>query len=190
MIIGKMGFMYLFAVLMLASCENQDSKKEDSKDIAQKENDDKFNTKTGEKDAQFVVDAVSGNYYEIRLSKYALQKSSNGEIKNIAQMMIDDHTAMLNSLKTLASAKSISIPNEDSTESAKEIKDLDDKKPADFDKAWTDEMIDKHKATVNKMENVQKDDSTDADIKSLVDGALPKVRSHLDMLNQCKDKLK
>lgn len=190
MTIRKTGFMYLLAALTLASCENQDHKKEDSKDIAQKENDDKFNTKTGEKDAQFVVDAVSGNYYEIRLAKYALQKSGNAEIKNIAQMLVDDHTAMLNSLKTLASAKSISIPNEDSTEAAKEIKDLDDKKPADFDKAWTDDMIDKHKATVNKMEDVQKNDSTDADIKSLVDNALPKVRSHLDMLNQCKDKLK
>jgi len=178
--------MLLIAFFAFSSCMNESAK--DSKAVAEDQNKDKFDSKAGENSAQFVVDAVSGNYYEIRVARFAEQKSTNAEVKMIAKQLVADHAAMLNDLKSLASQKSISIPNEDSTEAAKEIRDLNDKKMSDFDKAWTDEMIDKHKATVSKFENAEKD-LTDADIKAWIDGALPKVRSHLDMLNQCKDKL-
>jgi predicted outer membrane protein len=33
------------------------------------------------------------------------------------------------------------------------MKKLADEKPENFDKAWVDKMVDKHQATINKLEN-------------------------------------
>jgi putative membrane protein len=178
---------FLLAVFTFSSCQN--SNNADSKEMAEDQNEQKFDSKVAEHNAQLMVDLVSGQYYEIRLSRYAVQKSTNPEVKNIAEMMITDHTNLLDKLKSLAAEKSISLPNEDSTDVNKKIDDLKDKKPMDFDKAWTDAMIDKHKGTVDKIQNAVDDKDTDADIKALLNNTLPTVRMHLDHLNACKDKL-
>ena len=179
--------LFLFSTLTLVSCNQE--KKEDSKDVAEKENKEKFDTKASEKDAQFMVDIVAGNYYEIRVANSALQHSANDEVKSLAGMLVTDHTAMLNEAKNLASSKNISVPNEDSTEARKEIESLNDKKMSNYDKAWLDDMIDRHKSTISKLEDESKD-GTDPDIRNMAGTALPKVRTHLDMLQQLKDKMK
>jgi putative membrane protein len=178
---------FLIAVFTLSSCQNSNSA--DSKEMAEDQNEEKFDTKTAEQNAQLMVDLVSGQYYEIRLARYAMQKSTNSEVKSIAGMMITDHTNFLDKLKSLAAEKSISLPNEDSTVVNNKIDDLKDKKPMDFDKAWTNAMIDKHQATVDKIQKAIDDKNTDPDIKALLNNTLPTVRMHLEHLNTCKDKL-
>ena len=174
----------------MSACNSvtESNKTENPAKAAEEQNDQKF-SKADEKDAQFVVDVVAGNYDEIKLANYAQQKSMNDEIKMMAKKMEQDHTNAVNSLKNIASAKSISVPEPDTTAADRKMKNWNDKKPADFDKEWTDEMIDMHKKTIDKLESRQKD-TQDTEIKSWIDATLPTVRAHLDMLNQCKEKLK
>ena len=190
-IIKSVAFSLLFGAGLLTSCENNANhdKDESSKDVAEQQNEDKFNNKADEKDAQFVVDVVAANYDEIKFANFGLSKSMNDEIKTLAKQMITDHTKAVNSLKEIAAAKMISVPGWDSTNVDKKMENWNDKKPADFDRDWTNEMIDMHKNTVDKLEGRQKD-TTDPEIRGWIDSTLPTVRSHLDMLNQCKDKLK
>ena len=178
---------FLIALFTFSSCQN--SNKDSSKDMAEDQNEKKFDTKMEEHNAQLMVDLVSGQYHEIRLSRYAMQKTTNSEVQSIAGMMITDHSNFLEKLKSLATQKSISLPNEDSTEVNNKIDSWKDKKSMDFDKAWTDEMISKHKATIDKIQNAIDDKDTDPDIKALLNNTLPTVRMHLDKLTACKDKL-
>lgn len=184
----RFSYVLLLGAGLLSSCANE-SNNDDSKEVAEEQNEDKFSTKTGEKDAQFVVDVVSGNYYEVRLSDYGAERSGNEEIKTMAKRMSADHTAFLTELKNLAAGKSISIPTEDSTEVAKVMKDLNDKKMADFDKEWLNKMIDKHKSSISKLEGGL-NDVTDPEIKTWIENTLPTVRSHFDMLNGMKEQVK
>jgi len=176
----------LLALAFTFSCSNN---AKDSKDMAEDQNQEKFDTHNAEKNAQLLVDLVSGQYYEIHLSRYAMQKSTSSEVKDLAGMMVTDHTAFLTQLKALASQKSVSVPNEDSTDINNKMNDWKDKKPMDFDKAWTNEMIDKHKSAIDKMQNAVNDNDTDADVKALLNNTIPTVRTHLDKLNQCKDNI-
>ncbi|MBA3647122.1 MAG: DUF4142 domain-containing protein [Chitinophagales bacterium] len=181
-------YVFLFAgLLSFTSCQNT-MKKDESKDMAEDQNKDKFD-KNNEKNAQLMVDLVSNQYYEIHLAQYAQQKSTNSEIKSLATMMVDDHTAMLNQLKSLAAQKTISIPNEDSTDVNNKTHDWNNDKPNDFNKAWTNEMIDNHKDAVNKMQGAIDDNDTDIDLKNILTNGITKVRMHLDSLNVCHDKL-
>jgi putative membrane protein len=56
-------------------------------------------------DASMLKDIAQANMAEVETGKLALEKSTNGEIKKFAQMMVDDHGKGLADVKMLASAK-------------------------------------------------------------------------------------
>jgi len=55
-------------------------------------------------DGSFVAKNIRDNQKEIEMSKMALDRSQNEEIKALAQQMVDDHTQMLESLQKLQGA--------------------------------------------------------------------------------------
>ena len=177
----------LAGTLMLGSCG--ESQQQDSKEIAEEKNDTTLTTKASEKDAQLAVDVVASNYAEVALAKTAQQKSSNAEIKDIAGMLENDHTALIGQFKDYAAKNSVALPTEITPEAQKDVNDLADAKPADFDKKWCNELLDKHEATIKKLEGALNDIS-DASLKTLVTDALPKIRMHRDKLMECKNKMK
>jgi predicted outer membrane protein len=50
-------------------------------------------------DTSFVAKNIKDNMMEIEMSKMALEKSSSQEVKDVAQLMIDDHSQMLADLR-------------------------------------------------------------------------------------------
>ncbi|MEP7128113.1 MAG: DUF4142 domain-containing protein [Chitinophagales bacterium] len=186
-IIQKSFYLLFCSSVLFYSCSNSTTSDDESKKTAEEQNDDKFNSKDGEKDAQFVVDVISGNYYEINLASYAGMHSSSAEVKSMAKEMVDDHTSMMKQLKSIAASKTISVPMDDSTEVKNAINDLHSAKPENFDKAWADKMLEKHKASISKLEDGLKD-VRDTEIKAWIEGALPTVRKHYDMLTKFYEK--
>ncbi|MBK9731794.1 MAG: DUF4142 domain-containing protein [Chitinophagaceae bacterium] len=186
-IIEKSFYLLFCSSVLLYSCSDSTQSEDEGKKTAEEQNDDKFNTKDSEKDAQFVVDVISGNYYEINLASYAGMHSSSADVKSMAKQMVDDHTSMVNQLKSIAASKTISVPMDDSTEVKNAIDDLHDAKPENFDKAWADKMLEKHTASISKLEEGLKD-VRDSEIKAWIEGALPTVRKHYDMLNKLNEK--
>ncbi len=63
--------------LLIMAC--QPAKKEDSSQVANDKNDTAFN-KGEEKDADFIVNTMAGNYAEIEMAELAVRKSSNTDI--------------------------------------------------------------------------------------------------------------
>lgn len=55
-------------------------------------------------DGYFVAKNIRDNQKEIEMSKMALDKSQNAQIKALAQQMVDDHTQMLEDLQKLQGA--------------------------------------------------------------------------------------
>lgn len=174
------------ALLVFASCNNNQT---DSKRVAEASNQAKFDTKAGEKNAEFMVNTVASNSAEVSLSELALERATNPEVKKIAGMLKEDHTAMLTQLKTMAEEKAITVPMDLTDESRKEYNNLNEKKSIDFDKAWTKKMVDKHTAGIEKYETALKR-ITDESMKQWIGSILPKVRMHLDSLKMVYEKVK
>lgn len=172
----------------ISSCQDEPK---DSKEIAEEKNDSAKDTRASEKDAQFVVDVVAANYGEVELAKAAQQKSTNKEIKDLAAMLESDHTALIGTLKDYAGKTSISVPTAPTPEATKDAQDMVDKnkKEAEFNKEWTNTMIDKHEKTISKLEG-DSSSISDPALQSIVGEALPKVRMHRDKLLELKGKLK
>jgi putative membrane protein len=190
----------IFRILTLASlvfmlaCETRresDSAdaNEDSKEVAEDANDEKFEDNKAENDADFVANTVAANYGEIKFAGLANQRSANPEVKKAAAMLVKDHTKALNELKTLAQSKNITVPVEEDNEAKRKTERFSDEAGKDFDKKWCKEMIDRHDESIRKFEN-RLEKTQDAELKAWINKTLPVLRTHREHCNALHEKIK
>lgn len=160
----------------------------ETKKEAETQNEKKFPADTLQRNAQFLVDATGGNIAAIKLAQLALERSKNKEIRGIAKMLADDHTAAWNKLKTLASNKSVTIPEEETAAAKATWKELNDDTATEFDKEWCSQLMKQHEQTINDYE-LALTQVTDQDIKNWINTALPTIRTHYDKLMACNSRI-
>lgn len=178
----------LTVAIAFASCETK--RNEDSKDVAEEQNDEKLEDSDLKKDSEFAVAAADGGLYEVQLGTLALTKATSPQVKQFAQMMVDDHTKANNELKALASQKGISLPDVMGEQCQKKYYDLDQKtKGAEFDKEYIDQMVKDHKDDIDKFED-EADKGNDTDVKSWAAGKLSALRHHLEEAERLQEELK
>jgi len=185
----KKNNIWAFALMGLMAVSCGPKQNTDSNEAAEEANEDKFQTRTAEKDADFVMETVAANYAEIELAQLAAEKSNDTEIKQVAQFLENEHTKVLAELKDVAGKRVISIPSTADDAARRKIEDLtkeDDAK--DFNKQWCKEMIDKHEASIEKFEKQLKE-TEDEQLKGWITQTLPHLREHLDRIKACHDRL-
>ena len=174
-------------MMMMTACGSKTGG-EDSKDMAEDQNDAKFKG-DAEDDADFAVEAANGGMMEVQLGTLALTKATSPDVKQFAQMMVDDHTKANNELKDLAQQKNITLPSTLDNEHQRKFDNLNEKTGADFDKDYIDLMVQDHKEDVKKFED-QGDDGKDADLKSWASAKVPTLRHHLEEAQRIQDVVK
>ncbi|MDQ2656468.1 MAG: DUF4142 domain-containing protein, partial [Bacteroidota bacterium] len=179
-------------MVLLISCNesrrgNDSNVNEDRDEAAAESNTDKFAGET-RKDADFIFEVVESNYGEIKLAELASQKSRNAEIKGIAKMLLADHTASLNDLKTVAQAKAISVPVEETDAARRTLEDMAQESDQDFDLIWCEKMLDLHNTSIEKFED-RLDKTEDEQLNDYLNKTLPVLRKHQQELQACQKKL-
>jgi putative membrane protein len=142
-----------------------------------------------------VVDALTAaNQGEVDYSNIGVQKATNPSVKEFAQMMVKDHTTMLDAVKSLSSKLNVTpAPNDKvndlQKESQKDIADLNGKTAGkDFDNEFMEEQVDMHQETLDLLNDLDSK-TTNADLKAAIAEAKPKVQAHLDQAKAIKDKV-
>ena len=93
----------------VAACGNK-NKAEDSKEVAEDQNDAKFEDTKIEDDTDFAVEAADGGMYEVELGKLAQSNAASADVKKFGQTMVDEHSKANEELKALATQKNITLP--------------------------------------------------------------------------------
>ena len=104
-------------------------------------------------DRDFVRDVTVMNAAEIELSRTALQKSAGADVKQFAQMMVDDHTSAGEKLRAVATQHQIDAPAQLDDKHRDKGEKLAAKQGLDFDKDYADAMVDGHQDLVDKLES-------------------------------------
>jgi putative membrane protein len=179
----------IIALGLLCSCNNDNNKPEDSTEAAEDANDVKFDKDSHEKDAEFAVKAADGGMFEVAAADLALSKTTNADVKALAEMMKKDHSAANTELKAMAASKNITLPDSMSNDKQDMMEKLREKSGADFDKEYVDMMVDDHDKDI-QLFNKESMDGTDKEIRDWAAQKLPTLRHHYDMAKETKDKLK
>lgn len=141
-----------------------------------------------QKDASdFAVAAANGGMMEVELGKVAEEKGVSQRVKDFGAMMVKDHSAANDNLKTIAGTLNIALPDSVSDDSRKEIDKLKMKKGKDFDKAYVDMMLDDHKKDIAEFRKCA-DNCSDSSIKSFASTTLPTLEKHLDSIQAISGK--
>jgi putative membrane protein len=177
-----------FVSAALFSCGGQ-NKQEDPKDVAEEQNEEKFDDSDKEKDTDFAIMAADGGMLEVELGKLAQQKARSAEVKKFAQMMVDDHTKANEELKAVAAQKSISLPATLGEKNAEKLKDFQEKEADNFDKDYIDFMVNDHEDDIDAFEK-EAENGNDAELKSWAAGKVTTLKHHLEMAKATQEAVK
>ena len=176
-------FIVPFSVLVF-SCDNN-QKPADTKDLAQEENKEKFETMDQERDAKFLVKVAEINLEEIELGKLAQESATQKEVKDLGKMMETAHQKAQGELSVLAGKKNISIPASTTDKGKEAYKKLTAKSGKDFDKEYSDMMVKGHKDAIDLFEKAKS--SNDPDISAFAMKMLPELNMHLEHSQKAKE---
>jgi putative membrane protein len=136
-------------------------------------------------DAQIAMIAVTANSVDIDAAKIAKQKTSNKAVKEFAETMVRDHTAV--NAKATALVKKLGVTPEES-DTSRSLRSDGDKKMAElktmtgaqFDKAYIDNEVSYHEAVLGVLDKTLIPNTKNAELKSLLESARPIFVSHLE----------
>jgi putative membrane protein len=183
-----------------AQIESYNNNQQDTSPTNQRDTSYNFFGDAGYSDAAFVAKNIEDSRNEIDLAKMAIERSSNENVKSIAQAMIDDNSKMLQHLEKINNGaaasdnqeiESINEPNENSINEQNENSQpasplaLNDATGEQFDSIWIKQMLDGQKIKLGELHQARKA-TADPVIKSLVKEAIPLTRKHRDRLEDIK----
>jgi putative membrane protein len=128
--------------------------------------------------SSFLKEASEGNQGEIALAELAQQKSQNPEIKQLAELIQNDHQQSQEKLQTLARTHGVTL-NQGLTWSQKRSQaKLEKLSGTDFDQQYAKDMLEDHVADLNKFQKAS-EKIQEADVKQFVQDNIPKLLAHL-----------
>lgn len=139
-------------------------------------------------DKQFIMTASQGDLTEITLSKLALTKSSNPQVKAYAQKMIHDHTELEAKMKPFAEQMSVPPATALNPEHQQLLDQLQGLSGADFDKQYMSDMDTSHHSTLDAFKS-ELSTTTDAQLKPTVAKGEKVVAQHTMMADKLSKKL-
>ena len=144
-------------------------------------------------DSEIVGIVAAANTGEILAAKEALQRSAHPEVKQFAEQMIEEHTAM--NKENMALANKVGLKKEESNTSKmltkkaqSDLKKLKELKGAEFDKEYVGDQVLMHKLVLETIENVLVKSADNAELKTMLTQAQTKVAAHLEHARALKDK--
>jgi len=127
----------------------------------------------------FVEKAGLSNLYEIRAGEIALGRTRRDDVRQFAQMMIDEHTKAGNDLKkALAiSPQPPDVPEVLDNDRQEKINDLRKADTEDFDKEYIAAQTDAHEEAVSLFEDYA-ENGDDPALREFAANTLPALRQH------------
>jgi putative membrane protein len=134
-------------------------------------------------DKTFVKKALEGNMAEIQMGQLALQKSTDDQVKQFAQRMVDDHGKMLDQLKPVAEQMGVKVPAGPSKGQMKSMDKMKALSGEAFDQAYIKDMVKDHKSDVSEFKQ-EAQSTQNPQLKQLVMQSDQIIESHLQQIEQ------
>lgn len=130
-------------------------------------------------DVKFVKHEAAAGMAEIKLAQLAVTKAERSDVKELAGILVTDHTAVNGELTALAAKKGVELSAVISPAHAATYQDLEKQSGEKFDKDFLAVIISDHKKCISNFEEASKE-AKDVDLKSWVDKTIPALKSHLE----------
>jgi len=134
---------------------------------------------------EFVTMAASSDMFEIQSSTAALERAESAEVKQFAQMMIDDHTEASEDLLAAIqqSGEDLEAPGAMTEKHQEQIDTLNAVTGTDFDAAYVDAQVAAHEEALALMTSYAEGGDNEA-LKAHAEKTAHVVQTHLEHVQQ------
>lgn len=129
-------------------------------------------------DESFYKKAAEGGISEVELGKLAEEKGQSQAVKDFGAMMVKDHSAANEKLKTVASGKGIDLPTSAGIGQMGTKGKLEVLSGDTFDKSYIKSMVSDHEEDIKEFEK-EAQSGQDPDAKAFAASVLPTLKMHL-----------
>ena len=135
-------------------------------------------------DPQIVGIVETADDIDINYAKLALSKARDKQVRDFAQQMITDHSAVQKSVINVASKLNVTPADSPTSDSLKAqaqqtLEKLRGLKGKAFEKSYVDNEVSYHEAVINATKTVLIPSAQNAELKSALQGAEPLFEGHL-----------
>ena len=139
----------------------------------------------GPSDVQIVGIVLAADQIDIDYGKIALQKSKDAKVREFAQRMVTDHSAVQKSVIELAGKLGVKAEDSQTSTGLKSgaadiTKKLRTLKGKEFDKFYIDNEVSYHKTVTDAVDAVLIPSAQNSELKSALQGAQPLFLKHLE----------
>lgn len=128
----------------------------------------------GRADRNFLEDSAKAGVEEVQISRIAVERATNPQVRDFAQMLVNEHEQLNSELSTLAGRKGVTLPAHDNDKLSK----WTTKKADNFDEDYLEAMIDGHQKSVDRFEKATKRND-DPEVSALASKYLGAIQAHL-----------
>jgi putative membrane protein len=130
-------------------------------------------------DKRFVTKAADDGKAEVQIAQLAAQRATNPDVKQFAERMVRDHTAVNQELMGIASSKNVKLDQDNDKDRA--YNKLAKKSGEDFDREFVQHMVDEHEKDVKLFEKAASD-AKDPEIRGFASKHVGHLREHLQIV--------
>jgi putative membrane protein len=134
-------------------------------------------------DQQLVSQVAADNLLEVRLGQFAEKKGASPAVKEFGKRMLIDHTSMQKQWMAAAEKNKLQFKADLGPQHLQQAEQLNSLSGSAFDKAYMAAMVQNHQATLNSFQT-ERNAPHSADIRQLVEAALPTLQEHLTLAQQ------
>ena len=139
----------------------------------------------GPSDPQIAQIVVTANQVDVDAGKLAVSRTQSKDVKQFAQQMITDHSAVNKQAVALVTKLKVKPEPSDTSRSLQKggddnIAKLKPLKGAQFDKAYVDQEVGYHQAVLDAIDKVLVPSAQNAELKALIVKVRPAIAAHLD----------
>lgn len=139
----------------------------------------------GVNDAQIASIVVTANQVDIDAGKLAASRSTDGEVKTFARLMVTDHTGVNKSATDLAAKLKVTPQDNPTSQSLKadgdkNVAHLKTLKGTAFDQAYIDHEVAYHQQVIDALDKTLMPGATNEELKALLVKVRPAFVAHLE----------
>ena len=132
-------------------------------------------------DASWMQAIHQGNLAEIAAGQAAQQQASDGQVRQLGAMFVQDHTQLDNSLTQAAQQFGVQLPSDPTAQQQQELAAVKQKSGQAFDSAWVSSQIASHQTALAATQQ-ELQAGSDPTVLGLARTAAPVVQKHLTEL--------
>ena len=174
-------------LLTMSGCQRSDENVQAARETAA-DTGDRTKAVLNDSDRKFLKKAEEGDIKEQNLGRWMLERTQNKDVKDYAQMLVDDHSKDLRNLVDLMNQKGMPQPKDLPEVKHEAMAKLQDLSGTALDREFTMMMVEDHQKAARDFETNAKT-AEDRELRTLLSKTLPTVREHLKHAQRLAEKL-